>query len=110
MIITKHKVHKFHERFFDIVINIALVLLIVSLFGISQSAPKYLDFLDYYLRIYICLFLIWRFNPLRDTFHFTNLDAKISFNAGLFILASTTFNTYIKTISTSTVDKIKQFV
>jgi hypothetical protein len=110
MIITKHKVHKFHEHLFDIVINIAFVLLFVSLFGISQSAPKYLDFLDYYLRIYICLFLIWRFNPLREKIHFTSLDAKISFNAGLFILASTTFNTYIKIISTGTVDKIKQFI
>ena len=82
----------FQEKTFDFVITIAFILLIVTLFGFSQKAPEYLSTLDYYLKIYICLFLIWRFNPFRSKFQFTSLDAKISFNAGLFILASTALN------------------
>jgi len=103
-----HKFLIFQEKTFDFVIKIAFILLLVTLFGFSQNAPEYLSTLDYYLKIYICLFLIWRFNPLRSKFQFTNLDAKISFNAGLFILASTALNEYVKFIEVDIVSKIKE--
>ena len=98
----------FQEKTFDFVITIAFILLIVTLFGFSQKAPEYLSTLDYYLKIYICLFLIWRFNPFRSKFQFTSLDAKISFNAGLFILASTALNQYVKYIEVDIISKIKE--
>jgi len=98
----------FQEKTFDFVITTAFILLLVTLFGFSQKAPEYLSTLDYYLKIYICLFLIWRFNPFRSKFQFTSLDAKISFNAGLFILASTTLNQYVKFIETDIVTKLKE--
>jgi hypothetical protein len=103
-----HKFLIFQEKTFDFVIKISFILLLVTLFGFSQNAPEYLSTLDYYLKIYICLFLIWRFNPLRSKFQFTNLDAKISFNAGLFILASTALNEYVKFIEVDIVSKIKE--
>ena len=103
-----HKFLIFQEKTFDFVIKISFILLLVTLFGFSQYAPEYLSTLDYYLKIYICLFLIWRFNPLRSKFQFTNLDAKISFNAGLFILASTALNEYVKFIEVDIVSKIKE--
>jgi hypothetical protein len=98
----------FQEKTFDFVVNTAFILLIVTLFGFSQKAPEYLSTLDYYLKIYICLFLIWRFNPFRSKFQFTSLDAKISFNAGLFILASTALNQYVKYVEVDIVSKIKE--
>jgi|688.fasta_scaffold456761_2 hypothetical protein len=103
-----HKFLIFQEKTFDFVIKISFILLLVTLFGFSQNAPEYLSTLDYYLKIYICLFLIWRFNPLRSKFQFTNLDAKISFNAGLFILASTALNEYVKFVEVDIVSKIKE--
>ena len=103
-----HKFLIFQEKTFDFVIKISFILLLVTLFVFSQNAPEYLSTLDYYLKIYICLFLIWRFNPLRSKFQFTNLDAKISFNAGLFILASTALNEYVKFIEVDIVSKIKE--
>ena len=103
-----HKFLIFQEKTFDFVIKISFILLLVTLFGFSQNAPEYLSTLDYYLKIYICLFLIWRFNPFRSKFQFTSLDAKISFNAGLFILASTALNEYMKFIEVDIVTKIKQ--
>ena len=106
--IENHKFLIFQEKTFDFVIKISFILLLVTLFGFSQNAPEYLSTLDYYLKIYICLFLIWRFNPLRSKFQFTNLDAKISFNAGLFILASTALNEYVKFIEVDIVSKIKE--
>ena len=38
------------------------------------------------------LFLIWRFNPLRKTPDFTELDKKIAFTGGLFIISTTILN------------------
>jgi hypothetical protein len=58
-----------------------------------------LDYLDYYVRIYICLFLIWRFNPLRSTYEITSLDIKIAFNSGVFLLTTTALNQYLKRIT-----------
>ena len=102
-----HKFLIFQEKTFDFIIKLAFILLLVTLFGFSQKAPEYLTTIDYYLKIYICLFLIWRFNPFRSKFHFTSLDTKISFNAGLFILATTALNEYVKFVEVDIVSKIK---
>lgn len=91
---NKH-INKFQERLFDIIIYTSYFLIILSSFGLSERAPKYLQSLDYYMRIYICLFLIWRFNPLRSSYEFTDLDRKIAFSAGLFILTTTALNKYL---------------
>ncbi len=97
--IIKHKLHFFQEFLFDIIINVAFFLLIISILGFSQYSQKYLDYLDYYVRIYICLFLIWRFNPLRSTYEITSLDIKIAFNSGVFLLTTTALNQYLKRIT-----------
>lgn len=95
---TKSQLHKWQERLFDIFIYVSYFLIIISSLGLSQSAPKYLQSLDYYIRVYICLFLMWRFNPFRTHYEFTDLDRKIAFSAGAFILTTTTLNQYIDVI------------
>lgn len=90
-----HKLNEFQERMFDIFITVSYILIFASFFGFSSSAPQYLVNLDYYVRIYICLFLLWRFNPFRKVDSFTNLDRKIVFSAGLFILTTTALNDYV---------------
>ena len=79
--------HKLQHMAFDTLINITLILYVIIAFGLSVNAPKYLVMLEYFLKIYVSLFLIWRFNPYR-TVQFTNFDRKIAFNAGIFLLAS----------------------
>ena len=93
--ISKLKLHEAQSKFFNIFIYITYALLFISALGISQTAPKYLDTMDYYIRIYICLFLMWRFNPLREKPEFTELDRKIAFSAGAFILTTTALNQYL---------------
>jgi len=95
----KEKLHKWQERLYDIIIYVTYFLIIISSLGLSETAPKYLQSLDYYVRIYICLFLIWRFNPLRSKYEFTDLDRKIAFSAGVFILTTTALNQYLTTIT-----------
>jgi hypothetical protein len=94
------------DKFFTVFIYVSYFLIIVSFFGFSNTAPKFLETLDYYVRIYICLFLIWRFNPFRNDTKFTNLDKKIAFSAGLFIITTTALNQYLVSIQ----DKAKNIL
>jgi len=87
--------HTIQEYFFTCFIYISYILLFVSSFGLSNSAPIYIEKMDYYVRIYVCLFLLWRFNPFRKVTVFTNLDKKIAFSAGLFILTTTILKQYL---------------
>jgi len=82
---------------FTIFIIIIYVLYAVSIIGLSTTAPKYIETFDGYIKIYICLFLIYRFNPFRSSIEFTELDRKIVFSAGLFILTTTTINKIVLT-------------
>jgi len=94
----KQLLHKYQEMLFNLVIYVTYILVVVSTVGLSENAPRYLSIIDYYIRIYICLFLIWRFNPLRSSYEFTDLDRKIAFSAGVFILTTTALNQYVNEI------------
>jgi hypothetical protein len=87
------------DKFFTGFLFVSYILIFASFFGLSNSAPEYLATLDYYIRVYTCLFLIWRFNPFRTLDKFTELDRKITFSAGLFILTTTALNNYLVTIN-----------
>ncbi len=104
--ITKADLHKVQYNFFNLFIYVSYGLIFLSALGVSEMAPKYLDIMDYYIRIYICLFLIWRFNPLRENYEFTKLDRKIAFSAGLFILTTTALNQYLEKVK----ELLKNFI
>ena len=89
-------IHKFQNRIFDIIVYITWALYIAIALGLSANAPQYLDDLQYYVKMYVSLFLIYRFNPFRRV-QFTSLDAKIAFSAGVFLLATTAIDSILKT-------------
>ena len=91
----KMSLTKFQEKMFDIAIYISYALIILSYLGLSKYNPAFLDDINNYIRIYICLFLLWRFNPYRHLDKFTNLDRKIAFSAGVVILTTTILNNYL---------------
>jgi hypothetical protein len=80
---------------FSITIYITYILLTLSFIGVSENAKNTLNTIDYYVKIYICLFLIWRFNPIVIRDDFTDLDKKIAFSSGLFLLTTTALNAYV---------------
>jgi hypothetical protein len=82
--------NKLQEHIFDFTFIIIYVLYFLVALGLSATAPKYLAFLDYYVKIYVSLFLIWSFNPFNKRRKFTSLDRKIALNAGIFVLFATT--------------------
>lgn len=95
MYFNKKSLHKFQEIFFNLFITISWILITISAFGLSHKTQPFLEDIDYYIRIYICLFLIWRFHPFRTYYEFTDLDRKIVFSAGLFILTTTVLHEYL---------------
>ena len=98
--------HSFQNRLFDIIIYVTWILYIVVALGLSASAPQYLDDLHTFVKIYVSLFLIYRFNPFRRV-KFTGLDAKIAFSAGLFLLTTTAIDGILKNFISSLYQYIK---
>jgi hypothetical protein len=84
---------------FDLFIILTYIVYVATLLGITKTAPQYLSELDKYVKIYIALFLIWRFNMFRKI-EFTELDRKIIFSAALFLLATTVVNNILVTYLT----------
>ena len=66
------------------------VLTALAMFGISASAPAYLNYLRAGIQMYVGLFLLFRFHPFRTTStKFSELDRKVAFTAGAFIAMTT---------------------
>jgi hypothetical protein len=105
--------YEFQNKAFDYITIFTYLLYIVIALGFSASAPRYLNDLLFYTKLYISLFLIYRFNPFTIT-KFTPLDAKIAYNAGIFLLFTTLLNSvlvnyinFFKMIVQTSFDKVK---
>ena len=94
------ELHILQNKIYDIVVYITWFLYIIIALGLSANAPEYLDDLQYYVKLYVSLFLIYRFNPFRRV-KFTSLDAKIAFSAGVFLLATTAINSVLQNYVTN---------
>jgi hypothetical protein len=88
------KLHRFQTIAFNFIVALSWILYISITLGLTFAAPQYLNYLNSFVRIYVSLFLIYRFNPFRQI-KLTNLDAKIAFSAGVFILGTTTINGFV---------------
>lgn len=77
-----------HEKIFIYGLYSSYVLFIIVLLGLSTTAPKYLSSLEKFLKLYVSLFLLWRFNPLRKK-PFRKFDRRVVFSCALFLLTTT---------------------
>jgi len=96
------ELNDFQLKIFNLIVISTWILYIIIALGLSVNAPEYLDTLQYYVKIYICLFLMYRFNPFRHV-KFNKLDSKIAFSAGIFLFTTTYVNvilqSYLKDIT-----------
>ena len=97
--------HNFQSTAFQFVLYLTWFLYFVIAFGLSANAPEYLNDMQYYVKIYVSLFLIIRFNPFRHI-KFTELDAKIAFSAGIFLITTTAIDKILITY----LQEIKQYL
>ena len=89
-----HFLHSMQNILFDIALIIWSVLLMLTYFQVVESAQYYLELVNTGIKLYISLFLLWRFNNFRKV-EFTSLDKKIIFNAALYLLFSTVLVKFI---------------
>jgi len=89
------ELNDFQLKIFNITVIATWILYILIALGLSVKAPEYLDTLQYYVKLYVSLFLMYRFNPFRRV-RFTNLDAKIAFTAGALLFTTTYINVIIQ--------------
>jgi hypothetical protein len=81
----------YQEKIWDWVFYFSYFLYFLFVIGFANNAPEYLIPLNYYVQIYVSLFLIIRFNPFSKV-KFTELDKKIAFTGGLFIISTSILN------------------
>lgn len=96
-------IYKTNEILFDIVISFIWLLIFFTVVNIfTDKTKELLTTISYYIRIYVCIFLIIRFNPFysyftKRKFVFTDLDRKIAYTAGVTLLTTDVdFIQYIK--------------
>ena len=101
----KKELLTFQLRIFTLIIYVTWLLYIIIALNLSVSSPEYLNSIQSIMKIYISLFLIYRFNPFRSV-TFTTLDSKIAFSSGLFLLGSTAINNILQNY----ILNIKQYI
>jgi hypothetical protein len=83
--------YKIYQNIFLYGLNASYVLYFLAILGAGSLAPEYLSTLRGFLKIYIGLLLVGLYNPItyKDR-KFTDIDRKMGFSAGVFLLLSTT--------------------
>ncbi len=82
---------------FRIMTIVFYFLMGLTMIGVSNIAPEYLNIVQMTMQIYVGLFLIYRFNPLSNqTKGFSELDRKIAYTAGIFVITTTSLAAYLK--------------
>ena len=79
-----------YEKFYTYITYLLYILFFISFFQIKNNAPDYLDDLNIVKNVFICLFLLYRFNPLTNNI-FNEFDKKIVFDSALYLLFSSLF-------------------
>jgi hypothetical protein len=86
--------------------NTLLFFAVSSYVGFGIAKPDVVTSLDYYLKIFLALYLLYRFNPLRKEFEFKELDRRVAFSAGVFIFTTTILSKILITYSTKYRDEV----
>lgn len=93
-----HKLDEIFELikkpFYIVMIILVNVLYITAYFGIMKYNVKYLEYLNIGIQLFICIFLIIRFNPLRKH-HLKEFDANIIFGSAIYLLVNLGLTEYI---------------
>jgi len=98
---------KMQHRTLDTVLFITYVFYISIALGVYFISPQYINLLHNIVKLYICFFLIYRFNPWR-TVNCTYLDRRVAFTAGFFLLSTTIFENILHYFLSETETRVKK--
>jgi hypothetical protein len=103
---------KIQDRTLDIILFVTYFLYFLLVLGVYFISPQYINLLHNIVKIYICFFLIYRFNPWRIT-KCNHLDKRIAFSAGFFLLSTTIFENILAYFISKTethVEKVRRAI
>lgn len=82
------------DHAFNIFLVLSWISVITLSLGFTIINPEYISTMNYYIKIYVSLYLMYRFNMFRKI-QFTELDRKIVFSALVFIFTTTALDKYL---------------
>jgi hypothetical protein len=88
--------------------KILLFFTVTSYLGLGFTKPAGLTILDYYLKIFLALYLLYRFNPYYGEIKFQELDRRVAFSAGVFLFTTTVLNGLLMNYSNKYRDEIQK--
>ena len=97
---------KLQDRTLDIIFIATYILYIAIALGVYLVSPTYITLIHNVIKIYICIFLIYRFNPFRSL-KCNHLDKRVAFTSGFFLLSTTIFDKIFEFIVTKTKTNIQ---
>ena len=89
-------VWNFHTSAYLWTVTLIHISYAIVLVGLVETEPAYLTTIEYYIKVYVSIFLIWRFNPYSHTNKFTEIDRRIVYSAALFILTTSVLKQVIE--------------
>ena len=79
-----------HQSTFIYSLYASYALVAIAVTGVVQVDPSYLEYIETFIKYYVSIFLMARFNPIvRDKTKFTAFDAKVAWSAGVFLFITT---------------------
>jgi len=100
--------YKWYQQIYLYSIYLSFLLFGLTLTGIADIAPDYSLNVQLFLRYYVCIFLILRFNPYTNNMKISKNDAlfdrKVAFTSGIFLLLSTSIMDVITKYINDSVD------
>jgi len=98
---------KMQNKTLDTILFITYIFYISIALGVYFISPQYINLLHNIVKLYICFFLIYRFNPWRSI-NCTYLDRRVAFTAGFFLLSTTIFENILHYFLSETETRVKK--
>lgn len=101
-------IYDYFGHYFVKTILIFHLIYIAVIFGIVSLDMSYLNTFNIFIHSLVCLFLIIRFNPLKEKNHLREHDSDIIFSSSLFLLLNMGIIEGIKKYLPNYSEKIKE--
>lgn len=95
---------KTYERVFLFSILFIHIVYLALAIGLFKNEPAYLKELDFWLKVFMSVILLWKFNPY-DT-NISEFDRNIAFSAGIFLALMTFVDRYLSAYT----DRVKSTI
>ena len=79
---------KFHYHLYFISLCVIYMIYALAFLGIFSTVPGYVIIWHLAVQIFLCLFLMFRYHPFRNTYKFKPIDARLIFGAAMLLFVN----------------------